>query len=315
MLTDDDIRSGWLFILGREPEGDHVYEIHRHYRDIAALRDVLLRSLEFRDKFARVAKPTGYLRYSTNPSPPATVSPEVLDSMLNRIQGQWAALGESEPYWSVLTSPRYRSDAIEANKAEFFQTGLGDVRAIGAALARNRLVSKTDGVCVELGCGVGRVSVHLTKHFARVVGYDISPGNLRHAHANAQAHQINSFTGHLIKEIGDYDKIEKFDFFFSSIVLQHNPPPVQKLLLDKIMKRAKKDAILYFQVATYCASYRFDVVQYLDSPSLDLEMHVLSQSDVFDAISRGGCRLVEVMEDTATGQPDWISMSFLAQKR
>jgi hypothetical protein len=86
-------------------------------------------------------------------------------------------------------------------------------------------------------------------------------------------------------------------------------------MLERIISRARKGAILYFQVPVYSSSYVFDAESYVSSDQQELEMHSLPQSVVFDVLSKGHCRVVEVMEDLAVGRSDWISMTFLAQKK
>ncbi|WP_137176381.1 class I SAM-dependent methyltransferase [Roseomonas sp. AR75] len=314
MLTDDEIRTAWRLILGREPENDRIYELHRSHESIEALRQILLQSPEFRQKFAMTTKVVGALRLALNPISSSTAEPDAMRRMFERIQAEWTKLGEAEPYWSVLTNPRFKAGAFEENKEDFFRTGERNLDLVRAALARNRLELVENGTCTELGCGVGRVSVQLAGLFAHVHGYDISPGNLALAEYHAKEFGIKNASFHLLKDITGYNGIQPFDFFFSVIVLQHNPPPVQRVVLEKIVEKANPGAILFFQVPTYSARYRFDPETYLASAPAEIEMHVLPQADVFEILTAGGCRVLEVMEDTATGQPDWISNTFLAQK-
>jgi 2-polyprenyl-3-methyl-5-hydroxy-6-metoxy-1,4-benzoquinol methylase len=314
VLTDDEIRMAWRLILGREPESDRIYELHRSHPDLDALRRILLQSPEFRQKFAMNAKLVGALRLAASPTSPARAEPEAMRRMFERIQAEWTKLGEAEPYWSVLTNDRFRSEAFEENKSEFFRTGERNLDMVRAALSRNRLQLSPDGVCTELGCGVGRVSVQLAGMFRQVHCYDISPGNLSLAEFHAREFGMNNASFHLLRTFADYDQLQPYDFFFSVIVLQHNPPPVQRAVLEKVVAKAKPGALLYFQVPTYGARYQFDPDSYLASPAAQIEMHVLPQPDVFEIMAEGGCRIVEVMEDTSTGQPDWVSMTFLAQK-
>jgi SAM-dependent methyltransferase len=314
LLTNDEVRTAWRLLLGREPESDRIYEVHRGHETLEALRGVIMQSAEFRQKAMGSAKAIDRLRFAAMPTSPAKATPEQMRQMFARIQEQWTALGESEPYWSVLTNPRFKMDRFEDNRTDFFQSGARNVDAVRAALLRCRVALPEDAICVELGCGVGRVSVQLAGLFAHVHGYDISPGNLALAEKNAKDFGAGNTTFHLLRGIADYDRLEPFDIFFSVIVLQHNPGPVQRHILQKLVERAKPGAVLYFQVPTYALRYRFDPDAYLASPAATLEMHVLPQDEIFDVLTEGGCRLLEVMEDNATGHPEWISNTFLAQK-
>jgi len=53
-VTREDVIAAFRFILGREPEGDAVIEAHQHVDSTAALREILLRSAEFAEKYRRL---------------------------------------------------------------------------------------------------------------------------------------------------------------------------------------------------------------------------------------------------------------------
>lgn len=52
--TREDVVHAFRFILGREPESEAVIEAHRNIPTMAALRETLLRSLEFGQKFSKL---------------------------------------------------------------------------------------------------------------------------------------------------------------------------------------------------------------------------------------------------------------------
>jgi tetratricopeptide (TPR) repeat protein len=53
-VSREDVVAAFRFILGREPEGDHVIEAHQRVDSAEALREILLRSPEFADKYSRL---------------------------------------------------------------------------------------------------------------------------------------------------------------------------------------------------------------------------------------------------------------------
>ncbi|PWS34591.1 hypothetical protein DFH01_23950 [Falsiroseomonas bella] len=314
MLNDEEIRAAWRMILGRDPESERIYETHRGHETVDALRAILFGSAEFRQKYAKNITAVDRLKLATNPTSPTASTPEQMRGMFSRIQEQWTALGDTEPYWSVLTNPRFKMDRFEENRTDFFQSGKRNLDAVRAALARCRAELPQRGVCVELGCGVGRVSVQLAGVVERVHAYDISPGNLALAQKNSDDFGVKNVQFHLMRSMDEYKKLIPFDLFFSVIVLQHNPPPVQRYILQQVVERAKPGAILYFQVPTYALRYTFDPEKYLAGPPARLEMHVLPQDEIFEVLRAGGARVLEVMEDNSTGNPEWISNTFVARK-
>jgi hypothetical protein len=58
-VTREDVVAAFRFILGREPEGEPVIEAHQRVGSASELREILLRSAEFEDKYRRLlAGPT-----------------------------------------------------------------------------------------------------------------------------------------------------------------------------------------------------------------------------------------------------------------
>src|SRR5438094_9465912 len=47
------------------------------------------------------------------------------------------------------------------------------------------------GVCVEVGCGPGRMTRHLAERFDRVIAIDVSPGMLAQARAGVTAANVD----------------------------------------------------------------------------------------------------------------------------
>jgi 2-polyprenyl-3-methyl-5-hydroxy-6-metoxy-1,4-benzoquinol methylase len=314
VLTDDEIALAWRYILGREPESATIYEAHREHGDLETLRRILFDSDEFRAKYTHYTKSVNRLRFATNPAARARVDESTLAALLARTRQQWVALGESEPYWSVMTADRYRMNAIDGSRGEFFAAGERAWHGAKATLARNGIEVGADTVCVDFGCGVGRVAVHVAPMVGALHGYDISPGNLEMAKQNAAARGLRNAGFHLLRDLDDFDRIEPYDLLFSTIVLQHNSPPVQRAMLERLARRAKPGGVMCFQLATYAAQYRFEVQAYLATPRAVMDMHVLPQADVFEVMQASGFAVLEVMEDNAIAHPEWLSTMFLARK-
>ena len=315
MLSDQEIRDAYVFILGRMPESPEIYRQNREVPDLNTFRETLLRSEEFRDRYAANAKPVAHFAFERNPASSSRTTPDILDRFFQRMQQEWTRFGQEDPYWSVLTHDRFRTGNIATNRDEFYATGLDDVRAFQAALLRNRLAIKPGSVCVELGCGVGRVSMHLAPLFRTLHGYDISPGNLAIAQQHLSKLRIGNAEFSLLRSLADYAELKPFDVFVSSIVLQHNPPPVSRCILEHVTTRANPGAILFFQIVTYGSQYRFDAKEYLASPPGGMEVHAIPQAEVFDILRRGNCHVIEVMEDNAVGSELFLSNTFVAVKR
>ncbi|MGH7093257.1 MAG: hypothetical protein ACREFB_06960, partial [Stellaceae bacterium] len=108
----------------------------------------------------------------------------------------------------------------------------------------------------------------------------------------------------------------EFDVLVSTIVLQHNPPPIAALMLDAALRKLRPGGVALFQVPTYGPRYRFVAEDYLAHLGEGMEMHVLPQHAIFEIFERTGCRLLECREDAAVGNHEgFVSNTFFVRKR
>lgn len=321
MVTRQEVRDAYRYILGREPESELAVDGHVNVADVNELRKRFVASAEFEILYAKrevqnhiesyvPAMDLPVIRVDTN------ASPSELQALLNRIKEEWEGFGRDEPHWSVLTHEAFKKASLADNMEEFFRSGKYVANIIQAFLARNGL-TRNYGTCFELGCGVGRITLQLAKLFPRVIGADISRFHLDVCREELRRNQADNVELLCLTEVGAIRNIPSFDFFVSLIVLQHNPPPVIKLLLEAILRKLNPGGIAIFQVPTYRNGYSFDLANYLHKPTpLHMEMHVLPQQEVFSIITATGCRVVEVREDSfASGRTSQsLSNTFFVQR-
>jgi SAM-dependent methyltransferase len=305
-LTRDQVIECYRSMLGREPESEAVVDAAlEDYPSLAALYKAFVLSEEFDKNSGGVdprlmttldrtfwAKPT---RVDHD------VSDEVMARLVDRIRAQWTELGENEPHWSVLTNDNFRSENLtEEQLAVFNNSGrreAGMVTHFEALTGRKA----TRGVCLELGCGVGRITRYLAEEFDRVVAVDISPGNLRLCQAYLESENVTNVDTVQVMGIEDFETLPPIDFFFSIIVLQHNSPPIQKRVLRNILSKIRPGGGALFQIPTDVPGYNFEVDAYLDSPSPTMEVHCLPKPIVFEELRRAGLEIVDLKPDAATG--------------
>ena len=298
MLSVDVIKACYRVLLGREAENDGVIQGKADLPDYQALLANFVESGEYRNRFPGQFR-TFYL--ATGRRVDVAVSAEDLARMFDRIRDEWSKLGEEDPYWSVLTLDDYRSGVIdEALKETFFATGAESARAI-EVFAERAGVAAPKGRCVEFGCGVGRVTVHLAKLFEEVVAVDISPKNLEICAQAVRDLGLDNVTTQLLGAPDDVERIPACDFVFSTIVLQHNPPPVQHFLLDALLSKLNPGGGFLFQIPTHSPGYHFDAAAYLASAPGGMEMHDLPMADVFRLLAKHDAAPLEVLMDEWTG--------------
>jgi SAM-dependent methyltransferase len=245
------------------------------------------------------------------------VSPDVLARMIKHIGSNWEALGNDEPYWSVLTSTKFKADEIGKNHEEFYATGERTISYFKAAVDRGGAEYRHLQRCFELGCGVGRLSVWLAKMFPEVIAADISPPHLRLAAEELERAGCKNVDLRLMNSIESIEALPSFDCFVSIIVLQHNPPPVIAFLLRTILGKLSSGGLAYFQVPTYRKGFDFKAEQYLANASAvgKMEVHALPQALLWQIAEEADCQILDVREDGWTGSESFISNSVLLRKR
>ena len=320
MIDRDEIISAYRLILGREPENAEVVARYAtEFDNLEDLRRLFFNSAEFRAQWQRLALP----RPAKPPlsGPPMQVEihtdAETLHRLFQRIAAQWQTLGQDEPLWSVVTQERFRSStASPADIDAFYASGEEEVRILEAILTRAGRSLTDFSACFELGCGVGRVTGALAKHFATVHAWDVSASHLDHARQRLIPETHPNVCFGLVERPEQFEALPSFDFFYSRIVLQHNPPPAMAFMLERILAQLQPGGMACFQVPTYKAGYRFALARYLaDDHAGTMEMHVLPQTEVFAIAARTGCRIVEVREDDSIGiSATAISNTFLLEK-
>jgi FkbM family methyltransferase len=295
----------WAYrlLLNREPESEAIVAEHiANSPSIARLREVFIGSGEFR---ARV--PSSLKLMLSGDEPPRTMEttgdPTLLRRLFDHVNQSWHHLGETDPFWSVLTAPQYRGKPSQEDIDLFFASGAAEAKRIEAALARIGVALDGEGTCIEYGCGLGRVTRHLAPYFARTVGVDISAAHLKLARELAQDDRIDGLEWLHLDTIDRLSDLPKADFIYSMIVLQHNPPPVIERILVTFARLLKPGGIAYFQVPTYRVDYEFRLAEYLRDQigRKEMEMHAFPQARVFEIFAEAGAVPLSVVEDGATG--------------
>jgi SAM-dependent methyltransferase len=307
MVAETDVVMAYRLLMGREPENeDVVVKQAQAHRTIQDLRREFISSPEFKNRIGAdiIAADTGHKPHNW---PPIGVDVDIdqasIDRIFGRIEGEFVDLGEIEPHWSVVTEDRFKAANIAQTEADFFESGKGVVENLKLTADRCGIDISSYRSCFELGCGLGRSTIWLAERFQQVFGGDISPLHLRHAGETMRRFGRTNVTLLHLNGLAAYRDLPNFDVFFSIIVLQHNPPPMMKVLLATILQKLNPGGIAYFQIPTYILNYTFAAAGYLDTvhPARRVEVHCLPQPDLFRVIREAGCELLEVREDGAVG--------------
>lgn len=309
-------------MLGRNPENDDVVNnLRLTVHSASALRAEFLKSAEFRQHIGAILEKPQLARSRHSfvmPHIPVEVNVEEgqLGRMFDRIHQAWEYLGETDPYWSVMTQPQFHLEQFDLHRQAFYTSGKYACDIFLASLRRNGVNPHHLNTCLEVGCGVGRVTNYLAQSFEKVIAADISKHHLAIAkNYLAEANVANVELLHW-QDIEALANLPSVDAIFSVITLQHNPPPVMAWMLKKLLSALKSNGVAFLQIPTYRNGYLFEAQRYLHTPSpKTLEMHFLPQRDVFRLIEESGCICLEVREDGMVGDEDkMLSNSFVIQK-
>lgn len=313
MVSRQDVIGAYRLLLGREPENEDVIRHHMKAPTLAALGEMFLSSHEL------MTRQTGRLGVGRlYGAPPMNIAfdgdPAALARMLAKVQGYWKEIGDSKPHWSVITNDAYLPENIASNEAAFFASGDDNVEAMRSFFERaGRNFGGVERV-FELGSGVGRVTSALARRFSSVVGADVSAAHIATAREHLRNNNIGNVTFVHLDGLDALRPIRDFDLFYSTIVLQHNPPPLIERMLDIVLGNLSPGGYAFFQVTTYGLNYRFVWDEYLADASRTMELHPLPQERVLALFRKHGLQLIEVHEDGANGDPNWISCTFFAEK-
>jgi 2-polyprenyl-3-methyl-5-hydroxy-6-metoxy-1,4-benzoquinol methylase len=164
---------------------------------------------------------------------------------------QWKRLGETDPFWGVLTDEQFRRDNLtEDGLALFYASGEGDIGRFHARLKADFAAPERFSAVLDFGCGVGRLSCALAPLCDVLIGIDVSDGML--AQARAALDQRGYPSVQLCKSVTEALRLRpEFDWVCSYIVLQHIPPDRGYELIDDLLGAVRVGGFLTLHVNVY----------------------------------------------------------------
>jgi len=161
----------------------------------------------------------------------------------------WDDLAKVDPLWAILSYADRKHGKWDFE--EFLASGLREADDILAVMKRCKFPIERHAA-LDFGCGVGRVTKGLRRHFESAVGVDISAEMVEQAKAIAPECEFVQNEG---QRLPFQDKA--FDLVFSKYVLQHQPDrAVIKAYISELFRVLKPGGLLYFQVRTALPSWK-----------------------------------------------------------
>ena len=163
---------------------------------------------------------------------------------LRSLARHWEILARRDPLRAALTD---RERSVE----EFFRSGeeelrsvLNQAEAMGITIDRSR--------ALDFGCGVGRLTQAMARHFARCDGVDIAASMI----ASARRHNQYRDTCHYhLNHAADLKLFQdrSFTLIYSVLVLQHMEPARAKEYLREFLRLLVPGGLLVFQLPSHRA--------------------------------------------------------------
>jgi SAM-dependent methyltransferase len=315
-LSEEDVRYGYRFVLGREVESEATVQLmQEHCPDLAALREALLASEEFR--FVQAARAGTALRFPLDAGGRRVETRALAEPRAHLIVQQVAhrkALGEAEPWWSVLPDERFRAGTIDAaGLAAFWDSGKTEAEHCETMLRRHNMVPGAFRTCLEFGCGVGRVTRALAGRFPRVIATDISTSHLETARRALDEAGLRTVNTVLLSSNAAFEALPRFEALVSVQALQYLAPPVARHFLERLLERLKPEGIAYLQLCTAQLGYAYDPQTAAPPAAGSLDTHAFPQDALFEVLHAAGCVPLEFREDHHSS-PQRLSNTLLLRK-
>lgn len=160
----------------------------------------------------------------------------------------WRRFGECEPYFAVLTDPKFRKDNLDESAREaFFRSGEASVDQLLGEIRAGLVPAFSPKRVLEFGCGVGRLLIPMARIADEVVGVDVSAAMRAEAARNCEA---RGATG--VELVDSDDALSqargKFDLVYSFIVLQHIPPRRGEVIIRNLLARVNPGGVAALHV-------------------------------------------------------------------
>jgi ubiquinone/menaquinone biosynthesis C-methylase UbiE len=259
---------------------------------------------------------------------------------LRNLQKEWDAWGKLDPYWAILSLPGKEYDRWDIE--EFFKTGDDEVNNI-LAYVRSLGVDVSHARAMDFGCGAGRLTQALSKHFESVCGVDIAPSMIKLANKHNRAGARCQFILNQRDDLSTF-KTESFDFIYSCRVLQHMEPDYCRSYVREFLRLLSPEGVLVFQepakkldlvteefkppeggplkrkVKSLVPKYILDIyfklkVGYLKKHAdykPRMEMHCITPEEMTMFLKGLGAQIIDISEDDSAS--DFLSYRYCVKK-
>lgn len=163
---------------------------------------------------------------------------------IEQLRASWQELGSTDPLWAILSEEGRQGGRWE--EEPFWQSGIATVDWVVRHLDGLGALPRTEAA-LDFGCGIGRLTQALARHFAKVTGVDIADSMLERARAaNRHGERVQYVlnTRPDLSLVGD----ASVDFVLTLLVLQHMRPDYSAAYLREFLRVLRPGGVLMFNL-------------------------------------------------------------------
>jgi ubiquinone/menaquinone biosynthesis C-methylase UbiE len=249
---------------------------------------------------------------------------------LKQLEANFEALAADDPLWTVLSDKKKRGGKWD--EAEFYQTGEGVIEDLRNRLSTLGLTLKGK-TAIDFGCGVGRLTFPLSRHFATCFGIDISQSMVDFAQSRIERGPNSRFLVNADTRLPMFENAS-VDLVYSAIVFQHIAPRYTREYLKEFARMLQPGGLLIFQLPSHLdpefeqnrkpfqlirkrLHYRIKTIAQklplLKAESF-FEMNAIRRESLLPFLrSECGLETLDTQDFPAAG-PAWVSYLYIARK-
>ena len=168
---------------------------------------------------------------------------------LRELQRNWNEFGRRNPFGAIVTLTHDEGELPEWDRDDFFETGVREIDAI-VDYVKTLPVDLSWRRGLDFGCGVGRLTQALGRHFDEVAGVDIAPSMVD------LAREYNALGDRCTYHVNDHPDLrlfedDAFDFIYSTIVLQHIAPEYSREYIREFVRVLAPGGVAVFDVPSH----------------------------------------------------------------
>jgi len=224
-------------------------------------------------------------------------------SAFAKVEAVYEKFGAEEPFYAVLSYDEYKQDNLDAE--QFFRTG--------EELIGERLQAIVDypleidpARALDFGCGVGRLTNALGRHFEEVIGVDVSSTMIENANKLRRSENC-TFVVNKQQDLSLFGD-DHFSFIYSDITIQHIPVPASENYIRDFLRILKPGGLALFLIPDGPLHLQGSLPARVDKfyreqfrpfykrirGKREVQIHRLAQQRVTQLVSQSGGKLLRV---------------------